>query len=307
MEINIFKFDLNEKLNQSKKRVIALGKFQSFHKGHQAIFLEAQKIAKQENKELIIMLYPDVDGFNNSIVKSFITLETRVKLLKQYNTDHIMIFEKNAKNYNVDSITFINFLKNNLNVDTVVVGENFGFGKGKNDNGIQLLNENLNCKIVPLLKYNNQIISTHLINTMLSYGEVEDIYKLTNFNYFLNSIVIHGEHRGRNLGTPTINLKISKYKLLPMEGVYFSFTFYNKKRYNSITSISNNPTFKNKEISFETYIFNFDEEIYRKEVKVELLNFLRKPEKFKNLKELITQIEKDKEKAKIFFKKQNEK
>jgi len=79
----------------------------------------------------------------------------------------------------------------------------------------------------------------------------------------------------------------------PAEGIYPSFITIDGKRYPSVTSISNNPTFEDKEVKYETHIFDFDEVIYGKEVYVELVSFLRRPVKYEGPKKLIKQIEKD--------------
>jgi riboflavin kinase/FMN adenylyltransferase len=122
---------------------------------------------------------------------------------------------------------------------------------------------------------------------------MEDANKLLGFNYLYKGKVIPGAQRGRELGFPTANVEISKGISNPVEGIYASYITIDGVRYPSATSISTNPTFEDKEVKYETNIFDFDQTIYGKEVYVELVSLLRRPVKFKGVEDLIKQIEKD--------------
>lgn len=302
--MKIIEFDnyINLPLSKEKERVITLGKFIGFHKGHQKIFKKAKEISLKENKELIIMLYSDYNGFLGDYKKNILPLQTRLNLIKQYNPDYILIFEENKRNYEVTREDFFNYLKNTLNVKNVVIGKNFTLNKKDGKDDLLEFENNFSLSLLPLEKYKGQIISTKLLDLILSEGKVEEYKKLTNFNYFYQGKIVPGKLLGTKYKTPTANASVSLSLKTPREGIYASYITIDNLKYYSVTSISNNPTFNEKNISYETFILRFNDNIYGKEVTVELLKFIREPKKFRTIKSLYAEIELDKKRARNFFK-----
>ncbi|BDV02586.1 MAG: riboflavin biosynthesis protein [Candidatus Hepatoplasma vulgare] len=301
MKIIEFDIDFRLPLNKEKEKVIALGKFIGFHKGHQKIFKKAKEISLKENKELIIMLYSDYDGFLKDYRKSILPLETRLKIIKQYNPDYILIFEENKKNYEITREDFFKYLKDYLNVKNVVIGKNFTLNKKDGKDDLLEFKQNFSLSLLPLEKYNGQIISTKLLDLILIEGKVEEYKKLTNFNYFYQGKIIPGKLLGTKYKTPTANVSVFSSLKTPREGIYTSYITVDNLKYYSITSISTNPTFDEKKISYETFILKFNNNIYGKEVTVELLKFIREPKKFRTIKLLYDEIELDKKRAMNYF------
>ena len=301
--MQIIKFSIKEKpkLSNEKQRVIVLGKFKSFHKGHQSIFIKGKQIVEQQNKELIVMMYPDFDGFKQKNLDSIFPYSIRLRLIKQYNPKYILEFEPNVMNYSVSRESFLEYLINELNVSDIIVGENFNFGKNKPDD-FEVISKYANLVVVPLFKYREQIISTTLLEKMILEGEVGTLNKGLGFNFSFEGKIIFGNQRGTKNGTPTINVEPIENTLQPKQGVYFSKTYLKDKIYNSITSISDNPTFDDKIITWESYIFDFNENVYKEYARVELLEYYRQPIKFENTEELFKKIDNDKERAINFFK-----
>ncbi|CRX37308.1 / ribF / Riboflavin biosynthesis protein ribF /:186551 Forward [Candidatus Hepatoplasma crinochetorum] len=295
--MEIINFDIkNNKLDDKTKRIIILGKFNTFHLGHQKLLHKAIDLKAKKNYQLIVMLYPDYNNFTKLKVKKILPLEERIKILKKYNVDFVLLFEESAKNYQITRENFIDYLKKKLNVSDIIIGENFSFGKNKMDD-FELLKKNFNLYLLKLEKFNNQIISSSLIKMLLDEGAIEDANKLLGFNYFYTGKVVYGMGIGKKYNTPTANVDVSETLYPPMQGIYLSKVLILNKYYYGITSISNNPTFKKRPITFETYIFNFDQDIYGKEISIELLKFMRESIKFNSIKKLFAQIEIDKIRA----------
>lgn len=114
----------------------------------------------------------------------------------------------------------------------------------------------------------------------------------------LKGIVQHGKKRGKNLGFPTANFTIDPNT---PRGIFISQTTYQNKTYQSITFIGTADTFDEKDFVAETYILNFDQDIYRQEIEVNILKKLRDSKKFDSEQELITQMKKDEEQVEKFF------
>lgn len=300
MKIITFNVKKNKLLN-NKKRVIAIGKFTSFHKGHQKVFKQARKIAREENKELIILMYTDYDGIEKKDHKNVIPLETRLELIEKYHPNIIILFQKNKKNYSLTREEFFKYLKEKLNVSDVVVGKNFNLNKNDGKDDLLEFEKVFNLTVIPLEKYKNQIISTTLLETLIFEGKFENYHKLTNFNYFYKGTVVPGKLLGTKYKTPTANINVFSTLFPPKSGIYFSYIHFDNKKYYSLTSISTNPTLNEKKLSYETFILKFDNNIYGKNVTVELLKYLRESKKFDSLKEMYKEIENDKKRAKLFF------
>ncbi len=289
-----------EEINLDTKKVIALGKFNSFHLGHKDIFDKVKEIARDNNLEIIVMLYPDHKNDSKEEIKNIIPYNLRVKLLLQYGVKYILNFEESFGNYQTTREEFVSFLKQ-LNVKEVVLGKNFTFNKGKTDD-FNLLRNNFNLTTVDLRRYNNQIISTSLLELLLSDGDVSNFSKLSGYDFFYNGKVVYGKRLASKYNLPTANIAIDKHQLVPRQGIYISKIKIDNIIYPSITSISTNPTFEEEKISLETHILNFNQDIYKKKVTVYLLEFVREPIKFNNVDDLFEKIRDDKNKAIEYFK-----
>ena len=126
--------------------------------------------------------------------------------------------------------------------------------------------------------------------------------ELLSRNYSMEGIVENGMHLGRKMGFPTVNLYPPKEKLMPPYGVYYSDVFYNGCMYHGITNIGVKPTVQQtKRVNAETYLYDFDRDIYGKKIRLELLKFKRPEQKFQDLAGLQKQLRQDVEDGKHWF------
>jgi riboflavin kinase/FMN adenylyltransferase len=189
-------------------------------------------------------------------------------------------------------------LVNRFGVKLVVVGENYRFGhKGGGDvKLLKALGDELGFKVqgLPLLKLGDDIVSSTTIRQNLYSGNLEKVFFLMGRYFSIRGIVQHGEKIGRKLGYPTANISPLDSQALPKTGVYVTKTLLAGKYYNSITNIGYNPTIAdNKKISVETHIFDFDDDIYGKEIEVEFVSRIRDEIKFDGLDQLKDQMRLD--------------
>ncbi|MEO0271113.1 MAG: riboflavin kinase [candidate division WOR-3 bacterium] len=147
--------------------------------------------------------------------------------------------------------------------------------------------------IFPFITYKNRKISSTRIRELIEKGEIEEANTLLGYNFFINGTKIKGSGRGKKLGFPTINLKISELKIKPKEGVYIVETEIKNKTHQGLLYYGSRPTFNEKEKVFEVYLFNFNGEFKKKNLKVKFHKFIRNDMKFDSVEELKKQIEKD--------------
>ena len=151
----------------------------------------------------------------------------------------------------------------------------------------------------PLVSEGGKVLSSTTVRTLIEAGKVEEAAKLLGRNYTMSGDVVHGFHRGNDLlGFPTANLRMPDARVLPADGVYATKTRIEGKCYPSVTNIGTNPTFGNSEKTIETFIIDFDEEIYGKSFTLEWVKYIRGEVKFDSVDALKAQIESDIETAK---------
>ncbi|MFR8620548.1 MAG: riboflavin biosynthesis protein RibF, partial [Romboutsia timonensis] len=188
-------------------------------------------------------------------------------------------------------------LLDKLNVKNVIVGHDFTFARNKEGN-VKLLQElskqyGFSLEIVNSIKLGDVRISSTYIRKLILDGSVEDIYKYLGRNYKLSGEVIHSKKLGRTIGFPTANISINKNMIIPKVGIYATKVYVNGKIYYGATNIGYNPTVNGDNLSIETNILNFDEDIYGKVITIEFLERIRDEKKFNGIEELKSQLQKD--------------
>lgn len=309
--------EIIHKLNDvdiKKPIVFAIGFFDGLHKGHQEIINQAKKLAKNKSAEVGIITFsphPLSVIFPEKKIKLLLSKQEKYKILKEYKLDLIVEIHPDIKFLNQSAENFLHKLESISNLKGIVVGENFTFGH-KALGTPEFIEKNLDKKIevkkVPLVKNinlsKNIPISSTVIRKLILSGNVSAARKLLGRPYFMINDVIHGFKRGSELlGFPTANLSYEQNRIIPMDGVYATYVYVCGKKYPSITNIGIKPTFNDNNRTIETFIFDFDDNIYGKTIELEWIERIRNEIKFKNFKELKAQIEKDVEKAKKILKK----
>ncbi len=291
-----------------KNSVVCVGNFDGLHKGHQKLIEETIILAKNENlKSLVFSFYPHPRKILNSeTIKFIITSEEKRYLLTSLGLDYFIEypFEKSFSELSPEEF-FERFLLKMLNCKILVVGEGYLFGKNKSGNIeiLKMLCAKHNVKLIIKSHLNlgyEKISSSNLRKWILS-SEFEKAEEAMGRPYFIKEKVVMGKQIGRKLNFPTANIIADEEKLLPNDGIYATRTLYSGKLYKSVTNIGENPTLNGDKRTIETYIFDFDENIYDKEIVVYFYRKLRDEMKFINIEQLKKQILNDVLNAQKYF------
>lgn len=284
-----------------KSTYIALGSFDGIHKGHLALINKSIELSK--NNDALSMVYtfknhPRTFINKESAPKLIVTLSEKIKILEDLKVDLSSFVEFDKKFMKLEPEKFIDNLIKNYNVKGIVVGFNYRFGH-KNKGDVRLLKELCNLKGIELcviepFTYKSEVVSSTRIRKALSEGELEDANNMLGRYFSLSGEVVSGKKIGRTINFPTANLKTAEKIILPKIGVYYTNVEIYGKIYKGITSVGNNPTVNGKNITVETHILNFDEDIYGKNIKLYFINKIRNEKKFNSLEELKEQLIKDK-------------
>ena len=286
---------------ESKNNYIALGSFDGLHLGHLSLVRKVKSLAKENNGKSIVFTFKNHPrtfiNINNKI-ELIMTNEEKIRVLQKEGIDILAFKDFDEKMMKMMPDEFINWLCKTYNVKGIVVGFNFKFGY-KNLGDVELLKkfeEEYRYKLYVMepCKSEGEIISSTTIRKELVDGNVEKAFDMLSRPYMLSGKVIDGKKLGRTIGFPTANLEINQQKVIPKKGVYYTNVKINEKIFKGITSVGNNPTVNGQELTVETYILDFSNDIYGKEINIYFIDRIRNEIKFNNINELIEQLKKDK-------------
>jgi riboflavin kinase/FMN adenylyltransferase len=285
------------RLNGTKMKqntAAAIGFFDGVHIAHQKLITEMIKIADKENLRKAVITF---DVHPKSVLFGldyfYITpLERKIEQLKKFELDELYIIEFTKEKAKLQPDDFINYYLNGIN--TLVCGFDFKFGvRGSGTINTLLQHPDFNTIIVSEITYDGfKVGSTH-IRDLINSGLVEQVQDILGDHYSIKGEVIHGAKKGRTIGFPTANIDTEDY-IIPKTGVYATLTKVKGHWHQSMSSVGHNPTLNCRtDVSVESHLFDFDEDIYGEIVELKFIKRLRDEEKFTNVDDLITKIKED--------------
>jgi riboflavin kinase/FMN adenylyltransferase len=296
---------------QDKKGIAAaLGTFDGLHIGHRALIDELKKIAGEKGIKTLVHTFTSVPSelFAKSRKPArLFTLEEKIAAFDKLKIDYLVLQDFDKRYADIPEEDFIRRLKEDLNLCSVVVGTNFTYGAHAKGNAEVLLREadvyGFEAYVLNPVMLDDLPVSSTRIRQEISKGDVEYAGVMLGRNYAVSGIVVEGRQIGRSIGSPTVNLRYDKEKLLPKNGVYITRAHFKGVAYPSVTNIGFNPTVaEDKTIRLETHILGFDGKIYGEKVKVEFIKRIRDEIKFRNKEMLKEQIQSDIRAAEQYFK-----
>ena len=281
---------------------LAIGNFDGVHLGHQKIIDELIEYSKIKNcSSAILSFKPHPRQFFSDEYRNFqiITEEEKIHLLDKQGVDHYfsLLFNENIASMSPkDFITKI--LIEKLHSKHLIVGYDFKFGKDRKGN-VSLLQEqskilefDLNI-IQPITSnYNAVVYSSSRVREFIRDGNMEKANLFLGRNWSMHGTVIKGDRRATAMNFPTANL-VPGELIHPKKGVYAIRARYIDKWSNGIANFGERPTVDGKRLLLEAHLFEFNQNIYGKELTVEFLTFIREEKKFDNFALLAEQIQKD--------------
>ena len=305
-------YSLDSLPKDTKNPVVTIGNFDGVHWAHQAIFRKVMERAKDLNgTSMVITFEPHpMKVMSPKKVKPLITLlEQKKELVINQGIDILLLIRFTLRFAAISARDFVqNILVDHLGIKEIVVGYDYVFGH-KREGNINLLKEmgrqfNFRVHQVGPVYVEKRLVSSTSIRNLITEGNVSEAKRLLGRNYQIRGEVIRGSNRGGPLlGFPTANLKLVD-ELIPKEGVYVVTVDLKGKIYQGLTNIGYNPTFKDKTLSVETYIFDLSANILKQRIKINFLSRLRDEITFASAKELSQQISRDIKQAGEFFQKE---
>ncbi|MEC9239655.1 MAG: bifunctional riboflavin kinase/FAD synthetase [Pseudomonadota bacterium] len=280
--------------------VLSIGTFDGLHHGHQMLLSHLKAKSEELNyPNLLVTFEPQPrEYFQGAVVPARLTrFREKVTILRGLALDRLLCIPFNERTRIIPAKDVIEgLLVNTLDVQYLVVGDDFQFGEGARGN-YEMLKEagdrfGFGVSHMGTLKFEHGRISSSRIRDALSLGDFDLAEKLLGRPYFIMGRVVYGRQLGRQLGVPTANIRLQRYRAA-LEGVFAVTVMGLDQQYEGIANIGVRPTVDGKEPLLEVHIFDFDEEIYGRLLTVTFLNKVRDERTFDGLDSLKNQIEQD--------------
>src|SRR5436190_961377 len=298
-----------ENANIAKPTVLTLGVFDGLHLGHQRIMqrvVDRAKAVKAVPTAITFDPHPRAVLHPESAPPLLQTLDQRLANFEVLGIKQAIVIPFTREFADVPAEEFLSdIIRDRLHAKEVYLGKGFAFGKDRGGN-IELLRA-MSSQLgfvadeVDEVQLRGQRVSSSAIRELLAAGRVNLARRMLGRPYGVEGVIIRGNRRGHTIGFPTANLKPHN-RVIPRFGVYATATLIDGTWRRSITNIGVRPTFENTtEPSIETYIFDFDSELYGDALRVRFLHRIRDERKFNGIDELRAQIEKDTRRARNYF------
>ena len=271
---------------------LTLGKFDGVHLGHQKLIHKIIEKKASGLESAVVTIWPD------PTVPALLTKGEKKILLNDLGVDWWIDCPFLPQISHMEPEEFVReILVKRLRARYIAVGSDFRFGYQRKGD-CELLKKmqpelGYELDIVPKERYQDREISSTYIKEALLEGKMDTVRKLLGYPYTIQGEVLHGKKIGRTLGMPTTNLIPSTGKLLPPNGVYATKTIWNGTCYPGVTNIGYKPTVGEYFRGVETYMFDFDHDLYGQVIEVQLYSFERPEQKFTDMNMLKEQMHRD--------------
>ncbi|WP_179318519.1 bifunctional riboflavin kinase/FAD synthetase [Winogradskyella helgolandensis] len=289
-------------MNSKSEKVTTIGTYDGVHIGHQKILKQVVALAKKQGYVPVVLTlfpHPRMVLQKDDSIKLLNTIEERIELLKSLGIKEVIVKEFTKDFANLSAQDYVKqILVDELNTKQIVIGYDHHFGKNRSANitDLKAFANLYDFKVeeISAQDLKDVTVSSTKIRTALNSGEVDLANSYLGYNFFITGTVVKGKELGRTIDFPTANINITAtYKLIPSDGVYVVKSIIENKTVFGMMNIGTNPTVDGKTRSIEVHFFNFNQDIYNAELKIEFLKRLRSEQKYENLEALKMQLKKD--------------
>jgi riboflavin kinase/FMN adenylyltransferase len=298
--------------SDKEKTYVTIGTFDGVHFGHQKIIEKLIDEAKKADKKSVVLTFfphPRMVLQKDVSLELINTIEERSTLLEKTGLDYLIIHPFSKEFSRMTALEFVrDILVNQLNISKLIIGYDHHFGKNREGNITQLTEYShlydFKVEEIPAQDIDDVSVSSTKIRRALATGNLKTANNFLGYNFMLNGNVVNGKKLGGKIGYPTANIDIKEsYKLIPKTGVYIVKSAIDEKTVFGMMNIGNRPTVNGNYQTIEVHFFDFNQNLYDRNLTIELIYFLRNEEKFDSVEILIQQLKKDEKTARDYIKK----
>ena len=288
---------------------VTIGVFDGVHLGHRHLIdTLKRRAAERRLASGVVTLHPDpVQVLRPDVRIAYLTsLEERVELLRATGVDAVAPLTFTSEVAELSAFQFLELLHATLEIAYVLMGPDHAFGRGREGTPRRVAEigeeSGFEVEVLPApLEGTSGAVSATAIRNALAAGEMELVASLLGRPFSIRGPVVRGAERGRTIGFPTANIAVTPDRALPAYGVYVTRAIVGARTYASATNIGVKPTFVDERPSVETYLLDFEGDLYGRDVRVEVLQRLRGEIKFDSIDELTASIAADVRKTRDYF------
>ncbi|WP_423147655.1 bifunctional riboflavin kinase/FAD synthetase [Rubrolithibacter danxiaensis] len=294
-----------------RNSVVTIGTFDGVHIGHRKIISRLLEVAEQRGGETVILTFfphPRMIIHPEDVnLKLITTIDEKAELLEDLGIDHLIITPFTRDFSNLAPEEYIKqILVEQIGTQQIVIGYDHRFGKNREGGLTDLLRlapqYNFEVEEIPEQDIHDVAVSSTKIREALLKGDVRTAKDFLGYHFHITGKVIRGDQIGRKLGFPTANLLIAEtYKILPADGIYAVRVEADKTLFNGMAYLGSRPTLNGMSRNIEANIFNFDQDLYGKDIRLHFIEFIRGDARFDTLEDLRRQIEKDQDTASLIL------
>jgi riboflavin kinase/FMN adenylyltransferase len=297
----------------AKKTILTLGTFDGVHFGHTKILEKVTQNTENEKYESLVLTFfphPRMVLQEDSDIKMLNTIDEKIELLDKIGIQNLVIHPFDESFSRLTAEEFVkNILVDQFHIHKIIIGHDHRFGRNRTANidDLKAFGKQYDFEVeeISAQEIKEVSVSSTKIRQALIEGNVALANEFLGYNYSLTGIIAKGKQLGRTIGFPTANLKLEEnFKLIPKNGVYIVKSIINSKMVLGMMNIGFNPTVDGKNQTIEINYFDFNEDLYDQKITVSILERIRSEEKFDSVALLKEQLEKDRNTALTYFKKQ---
>ena len=301
-------FERLEDIVDIEPTVVALGNFDGIHKGHQEIIGRTVKEAEAAGLKSAVFTFSNHTSSilkNVPKVKNILYPEDKLRILEEMGVDYVFNIPFTEEILRMSPEEFIEeILVNRFNIREAYCGFNYSFGYKASGTPEVLMHEGLKhgfgIHVQEPYVIDGVVVSSTYIRQLIEEGRMEEAAKFMGRMYSVSGEIIVGNKLGRTIGFPTCNILVDDTMITPPNGVYITTCTIDGVTRSSVTNVGVKPTIGTYEKNIETHIFDFNEDVYGKQIRVDFIKHTRGERKFDGIDELKKQIESDSIEARVW-------
>ena len=290
--------------------VATMGNFDGIHLGHQALLRNAIDDARRLASRSVVLTFephPLKILAPERAPKLILAHKDKMQLFQSFGVDVVVVQNFDASFASLEPEQFVRrFLVQRLKIKKVWVGRDLRFGQGRRGSVADLIRWGkeigFEVGVMEPVVVNGVRVSSSHIRQLLAEGRVDEVQPLLGRYHFVSGRVVSGHRRGRDLGFPTANIS-SRTEVLPLDGIYATLFQVREKKFLSVSNVGVNPTFGQGPRTVESFILDFQNDLYGDWVKLFFVKRIREEEKFASVDELVEQMGADVASARAVFEK----
>lgn len=294
------------------KTIATIGTFDGVHIGHKKILEKLTSNASKSNYESLVLTFfphPRTVLQEGTEMKQLNTIDEKTVLLDKIGIDHLVIHPFDKEFSRLTAEDFVkNVLVDQFNIAKIIIGYDHRFGRNRTADINDLIEfgekYSFDVEQISVEEINDVSVSSTKIRNALNNGDVTLATIFLDYQYSINGTVIRGKQLGRTIGFPTANIHISEdYKLIPKDGVYIVSCEIDSEKHYGMMNIGTNPTTDstNQKQKIEVHLFDFNQDVYEKSIKVSFIKRIRDEQKFESIDALKNQLALDKTNATTYI------